>query len=209
MQAEPTVFVVDDEEGVRKSLKLLIHSVNLPAEVFSSAQEFLDAYQTHRPGCLVLDIRMPQMSGLDLQDEMNRRGITLPVIFMTGHGDVPSAVRAMKRGAFDFIEKPFRDQVMHDCIYQAFKHDAKVRSEQAHVEHARRLYESLTDRERTVMGMVASGKANKVIAMDLGVTQKTVEFHRANVMHKLQVQSLADLVQLAALLELPELQHNA
>jgi FixJ family two-component response regulator len=196
MHSNATVFVVDDDPAIRESLRWLIESVGLNVRVFSTAQEFLEGYDPSTPGCLVLDIRMPGMSGLDLQNELATREIQVPIIIITGHAEVPVAVRALKAGAMDFIEKPFSDQLLLDRILRAIEVDAqsrRVRSEQAEV--AARLGQ-LTPRERQVMDLVIAGKANKVIASELGLSPKTVEVHRAHVMKKMQVASLADLVRL-------------
>lgn len=196
MHSNATVFVVDDDPAIRQSLRWLIESVGLNVKVFSTAQEFLEGHDPSTPGCLVLDIRMPGMSGLDLQNELATREIQVPIIIITGHAEVPVAVRALKAGAMDFIEKPFSDQLLLDRIRRAIEVDAqsrRVRSEQAEVDA--RLGQ-LTPRERQVMDLVIAGKANKVIASELGLSPKTVEVHRAHVMKKMQVASLADLVRL-------------
>lgn len=192
----PTVFVVDDDEAVRKSLAWLIGSVGLAVQAYENADAFLASWTVERPGCLVLDVRMPGMSGLELQDALGRRGSSLPVIIVTGHADVPMAVRALKAGAVDFIEKPFNDQVLLDRIQDAVK-----RSQSAFAGHARRalvqaLLARLTPRERQVAELVAAGKPNKVIAFELDLSMKTVEVHRHNVMDKLEVASVADLTRL-------------
>lgn len=191
---QPAVFIVDDDDAVRDSLMDLVDSVGLPVEGFESARAFLDAYQPKRRGCLVLDIRMPGMSGLDLQDRLNELNSTLPVIFITGHGDIPMAVRAMQHGAVDFIQKPFRDQELLDRINAALEHGTESQA----LEEERRAVEeraqSLTQREREVMEMIVAGKANKVIAIDLALSQRTVELHRARVMEKMGARTLADLV---------------
>lgn len=192
----PNVFIVDDDQAVRESLSDLMDSVGLNAETFASAQEFLTRYTPSLWGCLVLDIRMLGMSGLELQDELTRRGSLLPTIFITGHGDVPMAVQAMRRGAMDFIQKPFREQDLLDSINLALENGAKIRESELERQTVRRQVESLTPREREVMDKIIAGKSNKVIATDLGLSQRTVEVHRANVMEKLQVRSLADLVRL-------------
>lgn len=192
----PTVFVVDDDDAVRSSLRLLLKSVGLPAVAFSSANDFLRAWNPDQAGCLVLDVRMPGMSGLDLQHELNRRGAIIPVIFISGHGDIPMAVEAMQHGAFDFLQKPFRDQDLIDRIHRALAHDADGRKALEHKEHIRECYESLTPREREVLTLVTQGKANKVMAGDLGVSQRTVEIHRARVMEKMGAASLAQLVRM-------------
>ncbi len=192
----PTVFVVDDDEAVRNSLRFLLRSVGLPTQTLPSATEFLATYQPTQPGCLVLDVRMPAMSGLELQQQLNLRGATLPVIFITGHGDIPMAVEAMQHGAFDFLQKPFRDQDLIDRIQKALAKDAKTRTALKEHERIRRRLESLTPREREVLALLTQGKANKVMAADLGVSQRTVEIHRARVMEKSGASSLAQLVRM-------------
>ena len=196
MVTEPTVFVVDDEPIIRSSLQRLIESVSLRVETFAAANEFLDAYQPGRPGCVVLDVRMPGISGLDLQDRMTERGIDIPVIFITAYGDVPMAVRALKAGAVDFLQKPFNNQTLLDCVQEAIEQDAKARRERARQDDIAALFAGLTPREREVMDLVVAGKPNREIATDLGLSAKTVEVHRAHVMSKLRVDSLADLVRL-------------
>lgn len=193
---QPTVFIVDDDEAVRDSLRLLFRSVTIPAQAFPGAQAFLDAYREDAPGCLLLDIRMPGMSGMELHEALNAMGAILPIIFITGHGDVPMAVEAMQRGAIDFLQKPFRDQDLLDRINRALDLDASNRADlQKHQEIRARLL-SLTPREREVMQLVVQGKANKVIAGDLDVSQRTVEIHRARVMEKTAATSLAHLVRM-------------
>jgi len=196
-QEEALVYLVDDDHGVRDSLSLLLRSVGIKSAAYESAKAFLEAYEDERIACLVADIRMPGMSGLDLQRELNERGIDLPIIFITGHGDVPMAVNAMKSGAMDFLQKPFRDQDLLDRINKALKLARDLQATQMEEDEIRRRLDSLTPRESEVMGMVVKGCANKVIAMDLGVSQRTVELHRARVMHKMGVRSLAELVRLA------------
>ena len=193
---KPTVFIVDDDAAIRFAMQALMDSVNLDHEIFSSADEFLDKVTEQRPGCLVLDIRMPGLGGLELQEELIKRGNTLPIIFITGHGDVPMAVEAMQKGAVDFIQKPFRDQELLDRIREALATDEERREEQQqHAEVTERL-NRLTNREREVFDLVVTGKPNKVIAYELGVSQRTVEIHRARVMEKMQARSLADLVKM-------------
>ena len=192
-----TVFVVDDDDAVRDSLGMLLRSVDLPVETFDSALAFLDRYRPELTGCLVLDIRMPKMSGLELQQKLREQGSRLPVIFITGHGDIPMAVQAIKEGAADFVQKPFRDQDLLDCIHTALEADTRQRSAESQRATLSTRYDSLTDREREVMLMVVAGKANKVIALDLNLSQRTVEIHRARVMEKMQARSLADLVKMA------------
>ncbi len=192
----PIVFVVDDDDAVRDSLMDLVDSVGLNARAFASAKEFLDDFDASIPGCLVLDIRMPGMSGLDLQDRLVELGSKLPIVFITGHGDIPMAVRAVQRGAIDFIQKPFRDQELLDKVNQALKISSqKLKVHEAQQEIEERIA-ALTGRERQVMEMIVSGKANKVIALDLGLSQRTVELHRARVMEKMSARSLADLVRM-------------
>lgn len=191
---EPLVYVVDDDEAVRDSLTLLLKAVGLTGRAYGSAAEFLDAYDPEQHGCLVADIRMPGMSGLDLQAELNERGAPIPLVFITGHGDVPMAVGAMKSGALDFIEKPFRDQDLLDRVHQALGWDKERRTENLETLAIRERLATLTPRETEVMERVVQGQANKVIAMDLGVSQRTVEIHRARVMEKMAVRSVAKLV---------------
>jgi FixJ family two-component response regulator len=191
-----TVFVIDDDEAVRNSLRLLVKSVGLPVRVFASAQEFLPAYDAQQPGCLILDIRMPGMSGLELQQQLNLRGATIPVIFITGHGDIPMAVEAMQHGAFDFLQKPFRDQDLIDRVQRALERDSAIRTELKGTDQIREHLASLTPRERQVLDLVAAGKQNKVMAGDLGVSQRTIEIHRARVMEKMHARSLAQLVRM-------------
>jgi RNA polymerase sigma factor (sigma-70 family) len=192
----PIVMVVDDDSGVRNAMRSLLKSVGLESAQYASAQEFLAAWQPAQPGCLVLDIRMPGMSGLELQQQLNLRGAVVPVIFMTGHGDIPMAVEAMQHGAFDFLQKPFRDQDLLDRIQRAIVKDAELR--QSLGEHARiKTYlDSLTPREREVLDLMTQGKQNKAIAQDLGVSPRTVEIHRARVMEKMNAQSVAELVRM-------------
>ncbi len=193
---QPIVMVVDDDSGVRNAMRSLLKSVGLTSQLHGSAQEFLQGYDPAQPGCLVLDIRMPGMSGLELQQELNIRGATIPVIFMTGHGDVPMAVEAMQHGAFDFLQKPFRDQDLLDRIQKAIARDGVLR--QSLGEHAkiRARLETLTEREREVLDLMILGKQNKAVAQDLGVSPRTVEIHRARVMEKMEVQSVAELVRM-------------
>jgi len=202
MQQQPaTVFVVDDDEGVRNSLRFLLKSVGLASRTLSSASEFLDTYKPSQPGCLVLDVRMPGMSGLELQQQLNLRGATIPVIFITGHGDVPMAVEAMQHGAFDFLQKPFRDQDLIDRIQRALERDARSRTVLAQHARIRERIESLTAREREVLTLMTKGKPNKVMAAELGVSQRTIEIHRARVMEKTAAASLAQLVRMVMDLE--------
>jgi FixJ family two-component response regulator len=197
------VIVVDDDDAVRNSLRLLLKSVGLPTLTHASAQEYLDAWDPAQPGCLVLDVRMPGMSGLELQEELNRRGAIVPVIFISGHGDIPMAVDAIQHGAFDFLQKPFRDQDLIDRVQRALAVDHANRETLAQRDTVRHRYESLTPREQEVIALVTQGKANKVMAGDLGVSQRTVEIHRARVMEKMGAQSLAHLVRMVIDLGLP------
>lgn len=197
----PTIYVVDDDEGVRSSLRFLLKSVGLATRTLASAREFLETYRPRQPGCLVLDVRMPGMSGLELQEQLNLRGAVIPVIFITGHGDVPMAVEAMQHGAFDFLQKPFRDQDLIDRIQRALERDARNRAALAQHDRIRARFASLTPREREVLTLMTLGKANKVMAAELGVSQRTVEIHRARVMEKTGADSLAQLVRMALDLE--------
>jgi len=192
----PIVYVVDDDEAVRNSLRFLLRSVGLATQTWASAGEFLASYRPNQPGCLVLDVRMPSMSGLELQQQLNLRGAIIPVIFITGHGDIPMAVEAMQHGAFDFLQKPFRDQDLIDRIQRALAKDAKSRAALKELARIRSRLESLTPREREVMQLMTRGKPNKVMAADLGVSQRTVEIHRARVMEKSGATSLAQLVRM-------------
>jgi FixJ family two-component response regulator len=201
MVADPTVFVVDDDEALRRSLSYLIESVGLEVETFAGGEEFLAACDPDRPGVLVLDLRMPGIGGLDVQRELSRRRIELPIILLTGHAEVSTAVRSLKEGAFDFIEKPFSDQVLLDSIQAAIREDRSIRSQRLRHDDIAERVERLTQREREVMAHVVVGEANRVIAEHLGLSPKTVEVHRAHVMEKLEVHSLAELVRLAVALE--------
>jgi two-component system, LuxR family, response regulator FixJ len=193
---EPKVFVVDDDEAVRNSLRLLLKSLGMPAVAHGSAEEFLATYDPEQPGCVVLDVRMPGMSGPELQDELNRRGAVIPVIFITGHGDVPMAVEAMRHGAVDFLQKPFSDKDFLDRIQSALSADQRNRETLGAKDQIRALIATLTPRERQVLELVTLGKSNKVIAGDLGVSQRTVEIHRAHVTEKMGATSLAHLVRM-------------
>jgi two-component system, LuxR family, response regulator FixJ len=197
MDTQPTVFIVDDDEAIRHAMELLMRSVGQSCETFHSADAFLESYSDDREGCLVLDIRMPGLGGFELQAKMTELGSTLPIIFITGHGDVPMAVEAMQNGAFDFIQKPFRDQDLLDRIGLAMRADRTKRADQQkRTDFVARLLK-LTRRERQVMDLVVTGKPNKIIAFELGVSQRTVEIHRARVMEKMQATSLADLVRMS------------
>ncbi len=191
-----TVYIVDDDQAIRHAMELLMRSVGLDYEIFHSADDFLAGHTNDRAGCLVLDIRMPGLGGLELQEKLNEMGSTLPIIFITGHGDVPMAVEAMQKGAVDFIQKPFRDQELLDRITEALKTDQARRSARNEQAEVTGRIGKLTKREREVMTLVVTGKPNKVIAYELGVSQRTVEIHRARVMEKMEARSLADLVRM-------------
>ena len=197
MENEATVFVVDDDGAVRDALRSLFESVNLNVETFESAEQFLRAYQPERPGCLVLDIRMPGMGGLRLLEHLKSQAIPLPVIVLTGYADVNTAVRAMKAGAVDFVQKPFTEQELLEQIQKALEQDARLRSERAKQSEIEARLARLTPRERQVFERLVGGKTNKDIAADLGISAKTVETHRAHIMQKMQAKSLAELVRLA------------
>ena len=195
--SEPTVFIVDDDHAVARSLRWLIETVRLKVETFASAQAFLDGYDAAKPGCMVLDVRMPVMSGLDLQERLAARRIHVPIIFITGHGDVQMAVRAVQSGAFDFVEKPFNDQDLLDRIQKAITFDAGQRVRDAQRMQLRSLFAGLTPREREVLDLVVEGMSNKAIANSLGLSAKTVEVHRAKVMEKMHARSVSDLVKMS------------
>ncbi len=198
----PIVYVVDDDEGMRKSLESLIRSVGLNVQTFESAQDFLRAKKMAAPGCLVLDVRLPGLSGLDLQSELARAQIHTPIVFITGHGDIPMSVRAIKAGAVEFLTKPFRDQDLLDAIRQGIQRDQVLRQERGELEELRGRVRSLTPREKEVMKLVVSGLLNKQIAAELGTSDVTVKLQRAGVMHKMAANSLADLVRMAEKLEI-------
>jgi FixJ family two-component response regulator len=197
MPTEPIVYIVDDDDDVREALRLLIHSVGLRTVLCDSAQSFLDQVNPDRPGCVLLDVRMPGMSGLDLQEQFKRHDIHLPTIIISGHGDVPMVVRAMKSGVIDFLEKPFNDQLLIDRVQHAIALDAERRQERNRHRDIESRVATLTPREREVMAWIVAGKLNKVIADKLGVSTRTVEIHRARVMDKLHVHSVGELVQMA------------
>jgi len=196
MTDKQTVYVVDDDEGVREGLSLLLETIGQSSELFESAVDFLDAYSEGQGGCLVLDIRMPRMTGLDLQEKLIEMGSNLPIIFITGHGDIPMAVEAMRRGAVDFIRKPFREHDLLDRINEALAVDDTVRQLALDREVVQEKLSSLSEREREVFERVANGEMNKVIAADLGISERTVEVHRGAMMKKLDVRTLAQLVRL-------------
>ena len=200
-KTEQQVFIIDDDEAVRDSMSMLLDTVDLSHLCFASAVEFLEFYDGTQHGCLVLDIRMPGMSGLELQERLKEREIILPIIFITGHGDIPMAVEAMRKGALDFMRKPIREQDLLDRIQDAFKQETGIRKETVKRKKITNLHASLTLREKEIFKLVASGKANKVIGLDLGISERTVEVHRAQVMKKLDAQTLAELVKIKIYLE--------
>ena len=201
-QSDPVVFVIDDDTSVRAALKSLIRSVGLDVEVFSSGIEFLHFNRPDVPSCLVLDVRLPGMSGLDFQKELIKSGILLPIIFITAHGDIPMSVRAMKAGAVEFLTKPFRDQDLLDAIQLSLERDRLRRQQESEITDLKRKFESLTAREKELLALVISGKPNKQIADAIGTSEVTVKVHRANLTRKMQAESLADLVRMAGRLDI-------
>jgi FixJ family two-component response regulator len=201
--AIPTVFIVDDDRGMRQAIHDLVESVGLRAESFATGEEFLNRKQIVRPSCLVLDVRLPQMSGLDFQRRLGETGMHIPIIFVTAHGDIPMSVRALKSGAVEFLTKPFRDQDLLDAIQQALERDGVAQKEQAEIHDLQGRYHALTVREQEVMTLVVSGMLNKQIASEIGASEATVKVHRGNVMHKMQAASVVDLVRMADKLKLP------
>ena len=202
MEAEkPTVFVVDDEEPVGDSIAMLLKSVGLNTRVYQDAHRFLEEYGPGQPGCLLLDVRMPRMSGLEVQEELNRRSITLPVIFITGHGDVPMAVEAMRAGAVDFIQKPFNDNELIRRVQNALAEDARQRGLLQRREEVARRWSELTPREREIAQRICDGQANKVIASELAISERTVELHRAHLMRKMGARAVAQLVRMVLALK--------
>jgi len=201
-QSDPVVFVIDDDTSVRAALKSLIRSVGLDVEVFSSGIEFLQFTRSDVPSCLVLDVRLPGMSGLDFQKELIKSGILLPIVFITAHGDIPMSVRAMKAGAVEFLTKPFRDQDLLDAIQLSLERDRLRRQQESEITDLKRKFESLTAREKELLALVISGKPNKQIADAIGTSEVTVKVHRANLTRKMQAESLADLVRMAGRLDI-------
>ena len=195
--AVPTVFIIDDDRGMRQSIQDLVESVGLRAESFATGEEFLRQERTYGLSCLVLDVRLPQMSGLDFQRRLAEAGVQIPIIFVTAHGDVPMSVRALKSGAVEFLTKPFRDQDLLDAIQQALQRDRAAREQQAEMHDLQARYRALTVREREVMTLVASGMLNKQIASEIGASEATVKIHRGHVMQKMQAGSIVDLVRMA------------
>jgi FixJ family two-component response regulator len=202
-EAVPIVFVVDDDPSVRRAIKRLIGSVGLQVEAFGSAQEFLEGWRSDAPSCLVLDIRLPKISGLDFQRQLAEANIHIPIIFITAHGDIPMTVRAMKAGAVEFLTKPFRDQDLLDAIHVALELDRTKRQEESEIAILRKRLESLTPREREVLPLVVSGLLNKQIAGEIGTSENTVKVHRSQLMRKMGADSLADLVRLAEKIGIP------
>ena len=196
-EALPTVFIVDDDRGLRQAIHDLVESVGLRAESFASGEDFLRAKRMSRPSCLVLDVRLPQMSGLDFQQRLTETGIQIPIIFITAHGDIPMSVRALKSGALEFLTKPFRDQDLLDAIHQALERDRVAREQQSEIHNLQERVRTLTAREQEVMNLVVSGMLNKQIASEIGTSEATVKIHRGNVMRKMKAGSVVDLVRMA------------
>jgi FixJ family two-component response regulator len=196
-EERPVVYVVDDDPSVRKSLERLLRSAGHDAKTFASALEFLETTHPDAPGCLVLDIKMPKVSGLELQDRLADKGISFPIIFITGHGTVPASVKALKAGAMDFLQKPFEERELLDAVSRGIEKHHRLRQEQSEMKTLRSRLEALTPREREVFRLVVTGMLNKQVAFDLGTTEKTIKVHRARVMEKMGAQSLADLVRFA------------
>ena len=198
---EPVVYVVDDDPAVLDSVRWLVESVDLKVETYPSGRDFLDSYQPHQPGCLIADVRMPGMSGLELQQELSARGYGIPVIIITGHGDLPMAIQAMKDGAYDFIQKPFGDQALIDTVQKAVEQNLATSKERLFLQDIQERLNKLTPREKEVLDQVVAGEPNKRIAGTLGVSEKTVEAHRSKVMEKMQAKSLADLIKMVVVVD--------
>ena len=201
--ALPTVFIIDDDQGMRQAIEDLVESVGLRAETFASGEEFLSRRHISGPSCLVLDVRLPHMSGLDFQRRLAETGIQIPIIFVTAHGDIPMSVSALKSGAVEFLTKPFRDQDLLDAIQQALQRDGVAQKEQVEIHDLQKRYRDLTAREQEVMTLVVTGMLNKQIASEIGVSEATVKVHRGHVMQKMQAGSVVDLVRMADKLKLP------
>jgi FixJ family two-component response regulator len=207
--ADAVVFVVDDDASVREAIETLIRLAGLRVETFETAQEFLRSQRLDAPGCMVLDVELPGLSGLDLQHELAAHGIKLPIIFITGYGDIPMSVRAMKAGALEFLTKPFRDQDLLEAIQQALEHDRAARQNSREIAQLRERFDALTSREREVMSLVVAGWLNKQIGFELGISEITVKIHRGRVMNKMGAQSLAELVRMTERLEIPAARNHS